>query len=87
MHPTSRDSHSDCRDRRDKRGRRIGHNWWREYICEMLLDADLTWLAAREAACNGWPTEEREYQMAHPRPTLKDFLIRCAGMKDRAEAA
>lgn len=80
VHPTSR-------DRRDRRGRRIGYNWWREYICSLLLDADLTWLAERETVCNGWTTEEREYQMLHPRPTLKDFLIRCAGMNAKPEQA
>lgn len=51
----------------------------------MLLDADLTWLAAREAACNGWKTEEREFAQLHPRPTLKDFLIRMAGFNKNRE--
>jgi hypothetical protein len=61
--------------RRDRRGRRIGHNWWRELNCELLLDADLTWQREREAASSGYPAEERDFAEANPRPTLKAFLL------------
>lgn len=67
-------------DRRDSRGRRIGYNWWREYNCSLLLDATLIWEAQREAACNGWATEEREFLETHPRPTLKQYLMLNRGM-------
>lgn len=67
-------------ERRDKRGRRIGYNWWREYNCSLLLDADLAWQRHREAVCNGWATEEAEFAADNPRPNLKDFLVRNAGI-------
>jgi len=70
----------DPRLRLDKRGRRIGRNWWREYITDMLSCADHAWWLDREAHCVGYATEEAEYQELHPRPTLKDFLIRNRGM-------
>lgn len=66
--------------RRDKRGRRIGYNWWREYNCSLLLDARLVWERDCEAACNGHATEIAEYASINPRPTLKSFLLANAGM-------
>lgn len=70
--------------RRDKRGRRIGRNWWREYNCDLLFHADAAWQAKREAECIGYTTEEREFAMSNPRPTLKEFLLANAGIH-RAE--
>jgi hypothetical protein len=67
-------------ERRDKRGRRIGWNWWREYNCNLLLDAALVWEAECEAVAVGYETEIAEYAEANPRPNLKDFLIRNKGM-------
>lgn len=67
-------------ERRDKRGRKIGRNWWREMNCDLLFTADHVWQLQREAECVGYETEEAEYQEHTPRPTLKDFLIRNAGM-------
>jgi hypothetical protein len=69
----------------DKRGRRIGYNWWREYNCSMLLDADLTWQTQAEAATMGYTTEMGEYRAEHPRPTLKAFLVANAGMNREPE--
>lgn len=60
--------------RRDKLGRRIGRNWWREYVTDLWRCADQAWWLAREAACNGWATEEREWTESHPRPLFRDFL-------------
>jgi hypothetical protein len=65
--------------RRDKLGRRIGHNWWREYVTTSWWLADQAWQAAREAAAIGYATEEREYAQQHPRPTLKACLVALAG--------
>lgn len=65
--------------RRDKRGRRIGRNWWREMIVDAWRCAHDAWEAAREAACNGWATEEAEWAADHPRPTLKSFMVGLAG--------
>lgn len=71
--------------RRDKRGRRIGRNWWREYNCEILLDATLTWERDAEAVAIGYATETAEYAEQHPRPTLKAFLLANKGMMNHAE--
>lgn len=73
--------------RRDKRGRRIGRNWWREMNCSILLDATLTWEHQREAACYGYATEMAEFAELHPRPTLKAFLLANKGMNTRPEEA
>ncbi len=67
-------------ERRDSLGRRIGRNWWREMICEMLLDATLAWEAACESVAYGYETETAEYAESYPRPTLKAFLLDHAGM-------
>ena len=66
--------------RRDKRGRRIGYNWWREYICELLWTATAAWEREAEAAAIGYGTELAEFAAEHPRPTLKEFLTRNKGM-------
>ena len=66
--------------RRDRRGRRIGYNWWREYVVGLLRDADLDWRLRRDEVCIGYETEEREFALSHPRPTLKAFLIASKGM-------
>lgn len=70
--------------RRDRLGRRIGYNWWREYICELLLDASLAWERKAEDASLGYDTELAEYAAKHPRPTLKEFLIQMKGMNSEA---
>ena len=67
-------------ERRDRRGRRIGYNWWRTYICDPLLDATLAWERQAEDASLGYEVELAEYARAHPRPTLKEFLIQMKGM-------
>lgn len=66
---------------RDKRGRRIGRNWWRELNVDSWRHADHAWWLDREATALGYATEKREYAEAHPRPTLKGFLISNAGMR------
>jgi hypothetical protein len=71
--------------RRDKRGRRIGYNWWREYNCSLLLDATLTWERDCEAVAIGYDTETAEYAQHTPRPTLKAFLLANAGMNEPPE--
>jgi hypothetical protein len=68
------------RVRQDKRGRRIGYNWWREYNCDLLLDASLVWERQCEQVAIGYPTETAEYAEEHPRPTLKAFLLANKGM-------
>lgn len=68
------------RTRTDKRGRRIGYNWWREYNCSLLLDATLAWEREREDETSMYQTEVREWQSRYPCPNLKDFLLANAGM-------
>jgi hypothetical protein len=64
-------------ERRDSLGRRIGHNWWREFIMEAYDGARFSVEAHREDAHQ---MEPDEYAAEHPAPTLKSFLIASAGM-------
>lgn len=77
--------------RRDRLGRRIGRNAWREYVTEAWRMADHAWWLACEAEAIGYATEIAEYAEAHPRPTLKAFLVGLApawhGPKGREAAA
>lgn len=75
----------ELRPRRDKRGRRIGYNWWREYNCSLLLDATLTWERQCEEVAIGYATEIAEYAELHPRPTLKNFLLANKGINTEPE--
>jgi hypothetical protein len=61
--------------RRDKRGRRIGHNPWRDYVTDTWRCAHHAWWLAMEAACVGYATEEREWRAVHPCPRLGDFMV------------
>lgn len=67
--------------RRDKLGRRIGRNWWREYVVDTLRCADHAWWLEAEAASNGWATELAEFRAGHPRPTLKACLVELASKR------
>lgn len=81
-------------ERRDKRGRRIGYNWWREYNVTLLRDAEMAWQGMREsgdpilttrvpgadASTAYYQLSEAEYRMVKPRPTLKEYLLANAGM-------
>lgn len=60
--------------RRDRLGRRIGHNAWREWIVEAWLLADHAWFLAAEAETLGYSTELDEYRAEHPRPNLGAFM-------------
>lgn len=66
--------------RLDKRGRRIGYNWWREYNCDLLYAAAAAWEIQCEAVALGYETETAEYAAEHPRPTLKQMLLGNKGM-------
>lgn len=82
------------RVRRDRRGRRIGHNWWREYNCAILAEAEAVWQALKESGeaimttsvagaeytTGYYQLSEAEYRQIRPRPTLKSFLIANAGL-------
>ena len=58
-------------ERRDKRGRRIGYNWWRASIMSSWASAHHAWSLAREAIA----VERSEYDEQNPQPTLKAFMI------------
>lgn len=75
------------RPRVDKRGRRIGYNWWREYNCTLLLDATLAWDLACERVAMGYATEMAEYAEDFPKPTLKAFLLANKGINSQPEEA
>lgn len=75
----------EVRPRLDRRGRRIGRNWWREYNCMLLLDATLTWERDCESVALGYRTETLEYEALHPRPNLKAFLLANKGMNTEPE--
>lgn len=66
--------------RRDKLGRRIGRNWWREFIMDTYYAARAAWEALLEAAAIGYATEEAAFREQHPPPRLKDLLIQNAGL-------
>ena len=65
--------------RRDKRGRKIGYNWWREYNVEVFRSAYDAIEAHRE---DNHQMEPDEYSAAYPLPRFKDFLLANAGMND-----
>lgn len=66
--------------RRDKRGRRIGCNWWRDHVTDLLHYAAAAWERECEAVALGYDTETAEYAAEHPRPTLKQVLLGHKGM-------
>ena len=68
------------RVRRDRLGRRIGYNWWREYNVDLLLNARLTWEQRAEAVTLGYATEMEEYRRDNPAPNLKSFLLANKGI-------
>lgn len=61
--------------RRDRRGRRIGRNPWRDYITDLWRCADHAWWLAMEDTTSLYATEVREYRAEHPRPTLREFMV------------
>lgn len=65
--------------RRDSLGRRIGRNWWREFVMDHLTTATQAWQLEAEAASNGWTTEFQEFKALHPMPQLKVFLVGLKG--------
>ena len=69
--------------KRDKRGRRIGYNWWREWNTDLLYHANAAWERECEAEAIGYATETAEFAASHPRPTLKAMLIGNAGMHQK----
>lgn len=70
-------------DRRDKLGRRIGYNWWREFIWGEWRCAYDAWHLAMDEESIGYETERREYRHNNPSPKFKDFLIAHAGQHNR----
>lgn len=71
--------------RRDKRGRRIGYNWWREMNNELFFLQTAVWEEQCEAVALGYPSETAEYAAENPRPTLKALLLGNKGMNEPKE--
>lgn len=63
--------------RRDRRGRRIGYNWWREYNMGLFLDLHFVAEQHRE---DNHQMEPDEYSAAYPLPQLKVLLVQNKGM-------
>lgn len=61
--------------RRDRLGRRIGHNRWRRWITDEWRSADLVWLSRAEEFSNGHRTELEEFRILEPRPNLRDYML------------
>lgn len=68
-------------ERRDSLGRRIGKNWWREWIMDHLTAARQAWDLEAEAQSNGWVTELAEFKELHPMPQLRVFLVGLKGSR------
>lgn len=64
--------------RRDKLGRRIGANAWRDWITDCWRSADHAWWLQMEDATSLYETEVREWRAQHPRPNLRDFMVSCS---------
>jgi hypothetical protein len=65
--------------RLDRRGRRIGHNWWREYVVQVWRDAHDAWWKQAEHETMLYATELAEYNLINPQPRFRDFLV---GLKE-----
>ena len=65
------------RVRRDRLGRRIGRNWWREYNTAIVRDANDAIDAIKGT---NHQMEPDEFRSVHPYVTLKATLIHNAGM-------
>lgn len=64
---------------RRRRIRKDGQPYRPNHWHALLMD---TYTAAAwqcEATALGYETEEREFALEHPRPTLKDFMVSLAG--------
>lgn len=69
--------------RRDRLGRRIGRNRWREYVTDSWRCADHAWWLEAEATAIGYATELEEFRQEHPRPQLGRFMEACSyGWRD-----
>lgn len=69
--------------RLDRLGRRIGRNWWREHVMQLLRDDTDAWWAVAEAMALGYDTELAAYKREHPMPQLKTYLIHMKGLHQR----
>lgn len=60
-------------------------NPWHELLMETYTAAAWHWWQKCEATACGYETEEAEFALEHPRPTLKDFMRQLS--REWAEAA
>lgn len=59
---------------RDRLGRRIGRNLWREHVWDNWHAADYTWWQHCENETSLYDAEVQEYRSNNPRPNLGDFM-------------
>ena len=69
-------------ERRDKRGRRIGANWWREYNVGLVHDHNDN---IERLAGENHQMEPAEFRETHPLLTLKHCLVSNKGMAQEPE--
>ena len=55
---------------------------WHETVYAAWQAATHAWEADREVVAIGYPTEMREYEEAHPRPRLRDFMVQLSHGKE-----
>jgi hypothetical protein len=59
-----------------KDGKPYRRNIWHETLMQTYSDAVWDWEQRRDQAALGYATEEADFARQHPRPRLKDFMIR-----------
>lgn len=77
--PRARDSVPLVVERRDRLGRRIGRNWWREYVTNAYRDARDHWLVQFDLQCNctyrpGIIAQQRRLERRGGRREVTDWL-------------
>lgn len=70
----------------DSRGRKVGYNWWREYVFDLWWGANEHWKNEMLDACHGHATEEKEFRENWPQPTFKQYLVMNAKMTAEPDA-
>jgi hypothetical protein len=63
--------------RRDKIGRRVGFNWWRDHNLQVMRDYNF---AVDSLEGENHQMEPEEFKQAHPKLTFKQCLVGNAGM-------
>lgn len=57
-------------------------HWWRSLVMDAFTFADEAWHIERETVAIGYAEEEAEFQLDHPRPTLKHMMTTMQGSRE-----